>query len=659
MSEVIRYGLPEHLAARRQAARREWSAQWLAAGLGLICLIGAGFFLPRINQIRQERQLVINPAALGTLPPDISLLGKLGTFRALAIDWAAMRAEKLKEEGKVYEAYELHKLVCALAPHFPDVWVYAAWNMAYNISVMQYTPQSRWQWVRNGINILRDEGIPKNPKAIKLYKELAWIYWHKIGDYLDDEHLNYKRALAVEMETVLGPPPVAFDEEEYYAWFRKIVEAPRDYASFVNKDPDIQRLRGELEKVGLSADETLLDFVARHIRPEVQVSELLKDAPADDSPFQRKLRTLKNPENEAALDRLLAALRSKVLREEYQFDLDEMMSLMVDQFGPLDWRNAFSHSLYWSTHGDKVCKGRVRNSRNDRINNARFILFSLQNLVTRGRITLWPNFDDPFKSYLELTPDTRFIFPYLFDQYMKLGKEHFANDPEFLEGTPGPNFMIGFVTNMENWVQLLYLEGGERNVALADQLYTWLRKNNPHPDGRTQERYLVSLDQFVFGDLREQMETYRAASAIVGSFIERALKQFALGQADAGLNSMANAVKCYNFWMRDKAEDVKERRKLRDPRLQLRDQIEAFVTEPQYAALAKARLWRGLPLEQRQMVYDRLLPVFDKICQAQDPPWSLERAFPEPPGMEEYRRLQPEPSEPDKEIQEGTRFKGD
>lgn len=145
------------------------------------------------------------PRQITGLPPDLALLGKLGTFRALAIDWAFIRADRLKEEGKYYEAYELHDTICKLAPRFPKVWVHAAWNMAYNISVAQYTPEARWQWVSNGIKVLRDGGIHYNPKSVTLYKELTWIYWHKIGDFLDDEHLNYKKALAVEMEAVLGP----------------------------------------------------------------------------------------------------------------------------------------------------------------------------------------------------------------------------------------------------------------------------------------------------------------------------------------------------------------------------------------------------------------------------------------------------------------------
>jgi hypothetical protein len=170
--------------------RREWAVQVIAASLALAAFVGAGLFIRPINAIRQERQLVMDPESMKGLPPGLALLGKLGTLRALAIDWASIRAERLKEEGKTYEALQLHETVCALAPRFPNVWVNAAWNMAYNISVSQYSPEARWQWVQNGIRILRDEGIRYNPNAVALYKELAWIYWHKIGDFLDDEHLS-------------------------------------------------------------------------------------------------------------------------------------------------------------------------------------------------------------------------------------------------------------------------------------------------------------------------------------------------------------------------------------------------------------------------------------------------------------------------------------
>jgi hypothetical protein len=275
------------------------------------------------------------------------------------------------------------------------------------------------------------------------------------------------------------------------------------------------------------------------------------------------------------------------------------------------------------------------------MNTARFVFFSLQNLITRGRLTLYPDFDDPFSSYLELTPDMRFI-PYLFDTYMRLGKKHFGTDPRFVGGTPGPNFMAGFVSNLQVWIQLLYLEGGERNLEQAENYYAWLRKNNPHPDGSTQEQYLATIDAFVMGDVLKQMETYKAATAIVGSFIRQSLKQFSLGQREAALSSLVRAKQCYDYWMADTKIDLNDRRKLQPPRLLLRDQIEAFMQVPDYDPLVKARLWRGLPLEQRQMTFDRLRPLFERLCDARRPPWAVELAFPEPPGMEEFRKTEVE-----------------
>lgn len=638
MSDVVTFQLPEHLAARQTAKRREWSTQIVALSMAAVCLVGAGLLMKPINAIRRERQLVINPETLGTLPPDLALLGKLGTFRALAIDWAAIRAERLKEEGKHYEALQLHETICALAPRFAQVWIYAAWNMAYNISVSEYSPEARWQWVNNGITILRDKGIQYNPRAVALYKELAWIYWHKIGDFLDDQHRTYKRALAVEMERVLGAPPLALEDAEYLAWFRKIVDAPRDLPAFLAADTDVERLVFQLKQVQLGPDESLLSFVARHVRPELRADQLRLGKHEDDELTAKRLALIRNPENESTLDRLLSAIRSHVLRTRHKLDLPHMWSLM-EQYGPLDWRNAFAHALYWSSYGDKISEGYENLSIHDRINNARFIVMALQNMTLRGRITLWPNFDEPFESYLELTPDARYI-PYLYDAYLRIGEKYFKDDPRYRPGTPGPVFMTGFVTSMHTWIQLLYLEGGEKNMKLAENFYAWLRENNPHPDGSTQERYRQTLDQFVVGDILSQLHTHKAAEAYVRTFLNNALKQYALGLGSSALTSLVRARQSYEYWMIDTRNDINERRQMQKFPLIVRDEIEKFMTDPAIASLYKAALWRNLfgeSLELCQMVYDRLAPYFQKLCETQDPPWDVKIAFPEPPGMAEFR----------------------
>ena len=127
------------------------------------------------------------------------------------------------------------------------------------------------------VTLLRDKGIQYNPTSVAIYKELAWIYWHKIGDILDDEHLNYKKALAIEMEQVLGPPPITLEDEEYFAWFREIVDAPRDLEALIRDDPKIASLVAKLEAIRLRPDESLLDFVARYLRPELKLSDLIAE----------------------------------------------------------------------------------------------------------------------------------------------------------------------------------------------------------------------------------------------------------------------------------------------------------------------------------------------------------------------------------------------
>ena len=656
--EVARYTLPAHLAARRTARKRERTVQVVGLLVALVCFASAGFLIRPVNDIRKERQLVIDPQSIKGLPPTIALLGKLATFRALAIDWAAIRAERLKEEGKDYEALQLHKTVCALAPRFPKLWVYAGWNMAYNISVNQYTPEERWQWVLNGITILRDEGIQYNPRSVTLYKELAWIYWHKIGDFLDDHHLSYKRALAVEMEKALGAPPVTLDTGEYLSWFRRIVDAPRNLDRFIESDPEIREMVAALDKVGLAPDHSLLEFVARNIRPELRLEDLVAGDRPPETLNERRLALLTDAKREEAVERLLAAVRSQILREKYKFDLDWMFKLMAEDYGPLDWRNAASHSLYWSSYGDHVAKGVARTDETDAMNTARFVFFSLQNLITRGRMILYPDFDDPFSSYIEMTPDIRLI-PYLYETYMRLGKEQFGDDPRYIEGTPGPNFMNGFVTNMEQWIHLLYFEGGQQNLEMAENFYAWLRQNNPHPDGSTQERYTQPLDHFVMGQILSQLDTWRAAAAIVRQFSRRALKLYSLGQTQQALGAMVLARKAYDYWMDPTAGDINERRKLQPPEIMLRDEIIAFIQDPRIQPLFKARLWNNLPLRQRQMAYDTIAPFVVKLCSEQQPPWSIERAFPEPPGMRQFRQSELEyrgESRPS-DVQEGERFK--
>jgi hypothetical protein len=172
-------------------------------------LVGAAASRMRsINAGRKALNILGSESPLENTPPEyVFYIQAFGAFRGLIADIAFLRADQLKEEGRFYDAMQVHQWICALQPQFPSVWEYAAWNMAWNISVTTFTPEERWNWVYNGVKLLRDQGIPRNPRAVNLYKELAWIFNNKMSEPTDDQHYAYKCNWAWRMHLLLGPPP--------------------------------------------------------------------------------------------------------------------------------------------------------------------------------------------------------------------------------------------------------------------------------------------------------------------------------------------------------------------------------------------------------------------------------------------------------------------
>ena len=137
--------------------------------------------------------------------PAITLLQHLlGGFRGLLVDAVWLRAVTLQQNKQYWELNQLCDWMGKLEPHVEDIWVFNAWNMAYNLVAEHPNSEARWQWIWRALDLLRNQGLKYNPKSGLIMKEIAWIFHNKIGRNLDIHHFYYKNRWATTMHVVMG-----------------------------------------------------------------------------------------------------------------------------------------------------------------------------------------------------------------------------------------------------------------------------------------------------------------------------------------------------------------------------------------------------------------------------------------------------------------------
>ncbi|MEM1211879.1 MAG: hypothetical protein AAGI68_06210 [Planctomycetota bacterium] len=208
---------------------RDRIIQLVALALVAGCLVFSSALIENISVERRTLQLAADTDVGENIPPEYALLAQLGSFRGIAVNALWYQLEMQKRDGKYFEANTLSQLITKLQPRFPQVWAFTAWNMAYNISVKAQTPKERWDWVNKGISLLREEGIPQNPNAIRLYRELGWILFHKVGGSTDDMHHFYKAEIAREWHIKLGGDIDRMRARDYIAQFQRLADFTDSY----------------------------------------------------------------------------------------------------------------------------------------------------------------------------------------------------------------------------------------------------------------------------------------------------------------------------------------------------------------------------------------------------------------------------------------------
>ena len=168
--------------------------------LVLTALVGAGALNLRLLQLRSALHLTQAPPTQN-MPPLVAFTTvALGGFRGILADVLWMRAGTLQDEGRYFELVQLSDWIAQLQPRSSVIWAYHAWNMAYNISALMSAPAEKWRWVRNGIVLLRDEGMSANPGSSRLHQELAWLFLHKLGTDDDRSAAYYRAQWAAEVD---------------------------------------------------------------------------------------------------------------------------------------------------------------------------------------------------------------------------------------------------------------------------------------------------------------------------------------------------------------------------------------------------------------------------------------------------------------------------
>ena len=623
-------------------------AVWLLVAAALWA--GAALVQQRLAQ-RSLAYEISTPPEVARNHPEVALLNLApGGLRAPLVTYLWITADSYKNQGRYFDAMQLADLICTLQPHFEGVWYFHSWNMAWNISAAAHTPEERWLWVSNGITLLRDRAIPLNPKSLRLYDQLGWIFYSKIGMTLDEMHREYKQRWAAQMQQVVGAPPEG-ETDAVIAAFAPIAQAPLDkdldrqgrdlvqddQRQVLLADPDVAPYAAELAKVGLAVDEEFLKAYNRYsIDLEVAQTRLYPPRLIDDR--DRELSTAVNlPRFAAARAKALAFLRAQLLWNRYRMDPQWMLELMQRYHVPLDWRLPWPHAIYWITYGlhasDSLALADIHSINTDRI-----MLGAFTSLAWNGRMTYAANPDRPDEPQVDFFSDYRYIEP-VHQEYMAVISAVLGTSKERFDVNP---FKTGHINFLISAIQMLYLEHRYEQA----QTYLDFIKRDYRMKLHVWE---LPLNDFVAETITsETMPELDMARNQITASLQMGMFFLARGQAAAFKDNYNYAQRMYSVFEKS---GVVSRVKMPPLSLIMAGIASDMLIYPRacgyYLPLAgRGQLYARLDPAIQVMLYDRLSssPLLRQEIERSGP--DLQSLFPAPPGLEEYRKAQQMPDAP-------------
>ncbi|MGP1310145.1 MAG: hypothetical protein ACTS27_08110 [Phycisphaerales bacterium] len=616
----------------------------LAAAGGLV---GSSVLTTALSAEAGRAQLVYADKATEGDPPEVAVGIALGAFRGVFANILWVRAQKLKEEGRFYESMDLAQAITRLQPRFPRVWVFHAWNMAYNISVATDTAEERWMWVKAGIDLLRDEAIPKNPNDPLLHKELAWIFNHKIQAVFDDANQYYKRRLAEEWTIVLGPPPKDGDTyearvQERVNWLRDFARAPDSIEEAAARVPAVTTLVERLkEEAGLDPDRELLRALEVYLTlSESPGARQVGLRVSDDIRNEGLVALMRDESLGPAWRILLPTIRKGLLVREYNMEPGRMIRY-TEKFGPLDWRHPSSHALYWSLRGDEQARQRDNTEDFDITNTNRISLHAVQELRRTGDLyynilsdsyTALPNLD-----YIRVYGD---LLAELQEKAEEIG------DVFLSRARVRTSFGSGYENFMADSVRLLYRAGRMEEAAYwYERLRTFEGLNISDPLA-IEDRLSKPLAEFVEAELKDAVtSTPYVAVEESSAALRQAYLKGLLGRRDGVFRSnyeyarQVHAMFLEENLRRTMADAQTERMEVMPRRFETyaASILLRMLIGGELGLDDQAVLWRQAPLILQQFTYDALREAIVRDEQDEQQIAYMNRLFPEPANMAAFR----------------------
>ncbi len=582
-------------------------------------------------------------------PPIVALGTAIGALRGIIVDYLWLKVNMMKEEGQFYEVMSDSDLITKLQPRFAQVWGFHGHNMAYNISVLTNTPEERWDWVKAGIDLVRNEGLRYNPNDVVLYKELAFWFAHKMDGVSDDAHLHYKREHAKEWEYLLGPEP--YDHQDRIAWMKELADAPETLEEAEVKVPGTQALVDDLAaaldeqgpkfRLGLNRDFLLNagKWLAVKNSPYARLLGLDQTFAKNDPVYAAFDSVLGDPARREQALNFFQFLRKKVLLEDYNMDPVVMWEYTRD-LGPIDWRHPQAHALYWGRLGTERGSKRYEDADDVHkvINNDRIWIQAMQALSRSGLLTV-----DPFSGENPgRLNDPRWIKS--IDKYFReLYDKHFDS-----RGGGGDTFSNFHENFMKQAVRELWRAG---EYADAEEIYAYL--DSLYGTGGTipSVEYSVPIEKFVKDQATGEYEMQpEVARSDVYAALRRGFREgLLLGRPEV----LEDAVKFagdltrffketeYNNYV-SKFGDGRIRDLIGNLESSVRDIFRAVLLDRTLPLVDRLTIYNRAPEDQKRMAYDSVVDqmrdefLASYLAQA----FPFDQAFPEPSGMEAYRKAQ-------------------